>query len=115
MGQGFTQNLGGLATRRALMGFFESGFVPGNLLKLMASGVLIHLSGCAYLIGSYYKRHEFLFRHSIFSVLQFLLALSVEYSTCETVYHRVILMWLKFLAYLLAKMEGVGGYEGWRW
>ena len=30
MGQGFTQNLGGLVTCRALMGFFESGFVPGD-------------------------------------------------------------------------------------
>ena len=29
MGQGFTHSLGGLATCRALMGFFESGFVPG--------------------------------------------------------------------------------------
>lgn len=29
MCQGFTQNLGGLATCRALMGVFESGFVPG--------------------------------------------------------------------------------------
>lgn len=32
MCQGFTQNLGGLATCRALMGFFESGFVPGKRL-----------------------------------------------------------------------------------
>ena len=30
MGQGFTQDLGGLVTCRALMGFFESGFVPGD-------------------------------------------------------------------------------------
>ena len=34
MGQDFTQTLGGLATCRALMGFFESGFVPGNLVGL---------------------------------------------------------------------------------
>ncbi|MCJ1463803.1 hypothetical protein MMC07_002412 [Pseudocyphellaria aurata] len=30
MGQGLTQNFGGLVTCRALMGFFESGFVPGK-------------------------------------------------------------------------------------
>ena len=66
MGQGFTQNLGGLVTCRALMGFFESGFVPGKFSRLIASDVLIRVSGCAYLIGSYYKRHEFLFRYSIF-------------------------------------------------
>ena len=32
MCQGFTQSLGGLAACRALMGFFESGFVPGKRL-----------------------------------------------------------------------------------
>ena len=35
MGQGFTQNLGGLVTCRALMGFFESGFVPGDFPEVM--------------------------------------------------------------------------------
>ncbi|KAI4226796.1 MAG: hypothetical protein L6R40_008246 [Gallowayella cf. fulva] len=82
MGQGFSQNLGGLATCRALMGLFESGFVPG----------------CAYLIGSYYKRHEFQFRYSIFFSAAILAG-----------------AFSGFLAYLLAKMDGVGGYEGWRW
>ena len=32
MCQGFTQSLGGLSACRALMGFFESGFVPGKIL-----------------------------------------------------------------------------------
>ncbi|KAL8819914.1 MAG: hypothetical protein Q9191_007628 [Dirinaria sp. TL-2023a] len=82
MGQGFTRNLGGLAACRALMGFFESGFVPG----------------CAYLISSYYKRHEFQFRYSIFFSAAILAG-----------------AFSGFLAYLLAKMDGVGGYEGWRW
>lgn len=30
IGQGLTQSFGGLVTCRALMGFFESGFVPGK-------------------------------------------------------------------------------------
>lgn len=37
MGQGFTRNLGGLVTCRALMGFFESGFVPGELSEMMGT------------------------------------------------------------------------------
>ncbi|KAL8953602.1 MAG: hypothetical protein Q9222_000528 [Ikaeria aurantiellina] len=101
MGQGFTQNLGGLATCRALMGLFESGFVPGTeaaferkLGQTRADGS----PGCAYLIASYYKRHEFQFRYSIFFSAAILAG-----------------AFSGFLAYLLAKMDGAGGYEGWRW
>ena len=67
MGQGFTHSLRGLAACRALMGFFESGFVPGTYSKVTLQVVwLMVFTGCAYLIGSYYKRHEFQFRYSIF-------------------------------------------------
>lgn len=33
VGQGFTQSFEGLVVCRALMGFFESGFVPGKYLE----------------------------------------------------------------------------------
>ena len=54
--------------------------------------------GCAYLISLYYKRHEFLFRYSFFFVSSILAG-----------------AFGGFLAYLLQKLDGNGGYEGWRW
>ena len=56
MGQGFTKSYAGLVTCRFLMGIFEAGFVPG----------------CAYLIGSYYKKDEFLVRYCWFFSMGFL-------------------------------------------
>ncbi|EIT79221.1 permease of the major facilitator [Aspergillus oryzae 100-8] len=50
MGQGLTKTATGLIACRFFMGMCEAGFVPG----------------CAYLIGSYYKRDEFLRRYAIF-------------------------------------------------
>ncbi|KAE8365302.1 major facilitator superfamily domain-containing protein [Aspergillus caelatus] len=50
MGQGLTKTATGLIACRFFMGVCEAGFVPG----------------CAYLIGSYYKRDEFLRRYAIF-------------------------------------------------
>ena len=64
------------------MGICEAGFVPG----------------CAYLIGSYYKRHEFQFRYSFFFSAAILAG-----------------AFSAFLAFLLAKLDGAGGYAGWRW
>ena len=64
------------------MGICEAGFVPG----------------CAYLIGSYYKRHEFQFRYSFFFSAAILAG-----------------AFSGFLAFLLVKLDGTGGYAGWRW
>jgi MFS family permease len=50
IGQGLTKSYAGLVVCRFLEGICEAGFVPG----------------CAYLIGSYYKRDEFLRRYVIF-------------------------------------------------
>ncbi|GAT24654.1 vitamin H transporter [Aspergillus luchuensis] len=50
MGQGLVKTASGLIACRFFMGMCEAGFVPG----------------CAYLIGSYYKRDEFLRRYAIF-------------------------------------------------
>lgn len=82
MGQGFTKSYAGLVTCRFLMGIFEAGFVPG----------------CAYLIGSYYKKDEFLRRYTVFFSAAILAgAFNGLFST------------------LLAMADGAGGYEGWSW
>lgn len=50
VGQGVTRNADSLIACRFLEGMCEAGFVPG----------------CAYLIGSYYKKDEFLRRYTVF-------------------------------------------------
>lgn len=50
IGQGLTRSYAGLAACRFLEGVCEAGFVPG----------------AAYLIGSYYKKNEFLKRYAVF-------------------------------------------------
>ena len=64
------------------MGICEAGFVPG----------------AAFLMGSYYKRHEFQTRYSFFFSAAILAG-----------------AFSAFLAYLLSKLDGAGGYAGWRW
>ncbi|KAJ9258183.1 hypothetical protein DTO212C5_8757 [Paecilomyces variotii] len=82
LGQGLTTTVSGLIACRFLMGMFEAGFVPG----------------CAYLIGSYYKKDEFLRRYAIFfSANMAAGAFNGLFSSA------------------LSHMDGVGGYEGWRW
>ncbi|KAK6437668.1 hypothetical protein LTR95_006128 [Oleoguttula sp. CCFEE 5521] len=82
MGQGFTRSYAGLVVCRVLMGIFEEGFVPG----------------CAYLIGSYYKRNEFLRRYTVF----FSAAIAAG-------------AFNGLFATLLAMADGTNGLEGWRW
>ncbi|KAF2234393.1 MFS general substrate transporter [Viridothelium virens] len=82
LGQGLTKTYAGLVVCRFLEGICEAGFVPG----------------CASLIGSYYKRDEFLRRYVVF------------YSAAN-----VAGAFNGLLANLLAKMDGDGGYAGWRW
>jgi len=50
MAQGLVRTTGQLQALRFLLGMFEAGFVPG----------------CAFLIGSYYTRNEFLKRYACF-------------------------------------------------
>ncbi|KAL8859439.1 MAG: hypothetical protein Q9178_004117 [Gyalolechia marmorata] len=54
--------------------------------------------GCIYLITMYYKRHELQTRYNLFFTMG---VLSGSFSG--------------LLAYALAKMDGIGGYNGWRW
>jgi MFS family permease len=82
IGCGLTRSWEGLVACRLLEGMAESAFVPG----------------AAYLIGSYYKRNEFLRRYVIF----------FSAGICAGAFNG-------FLSSLLAKMDGVGGYKAWRW
>jgi hypothetical protein len=65
-----------------LEGCAESAFVPG----------------AAYLIGSYYKKNEFLKRYTIF------FSAGIYAGAFNG-----------FLSSLLAKMDGIQGYKAWRW
>ncbi|GME44229.1 Major facilitator superfamily [Neofusicoccum parvum] len=82
IGQGVTKTAGGLIACRFLEGIMEAGFVPG----------------CAYLIGSYYKKDEFLKRYTVFFSAAILAG-----------------AFNGLLATVISKMDGVGNYEGWRW
>ncbi|KAI9692756.1 MAG: hypothetical protein M1820_009399 [Bogoriella megaspora] len=82
LGQGLTKSYTGLVICRFLEGICEAGFVPG----------------CASLIGSYYKRDEFLKRYVVF------FSAAIVAGAFNGLFAR-----------LLAKMDGIGSYAGWRW
>ncbi|KAF2650855.1 MFS general substrate transporter [Lophiostoma macrostomum CBS 122681] len=82
IGCGVTKSYGGLIVCRLLEGMAESAYVPG----------------AAYLIGSYYKKDEFLKRYVVF----------FSAGICAGAFNG-------FLSSLLAKMDGVSGYRAWRW
>ncbi|KAK8112149.1 Vitamin h protein [Apiospora kogelbergensis] len=82
IGCGLTRSWGGLVVCRLLEGMAESAFVPG----------------AAYLIGSYYRRDEFLRRYVVF----------FSGGICAGAFNG-------FLSALIAKMDGVAGYRAWRW
>ncbi|KAF3398229.1 hypothetical protein F1880_005972 [Penicillium rolfsii] len=65
------------------------------LLGIFEAGFM---PGCIYLIAMYYKRHELQWRLNVFFSAS-ILAGAVS----------------GFLAYAIAKMNGVAGYSGWRW
>ncbi|KAF2160669.1 hypothetical protein M409DRAFT_28809 [Zasmidium cellare ATCC 36951] len=80
--QGLVKNYAGLVAFRFLMGVFEAGFVPGS----------------AYLIGSYYKKDEFLKRYAFF----------FSGAIIAGAFNGL-------LSFALAKADGAGGLAGWRW
>lgn len=82
MCQGFVRNNAGLIACRFFIGVFESGYVPA----------------VAYLMATYYKRHEFQKRFSTF--------------WCAGL---VAGAFGGLLAYAITFMDGTAGYSGWRW
>ncbi|KAF2703236.1 MFS general substrate transporter [Pleomassaria siparia CBS 279.74] len=82
IGCGVSKTWKGLVVCRFLEGVAESAYVPG----------------AAYLIGSYYKRNEFLKRYVIF----------FSAGICAGAFNG-------FLSTLIAKMDGVANYKAWRW
>jgi MFS family permease len=65
------------------------------LLGLFEAGFF---PGCVYLISMYYKRYELQWRLNLFF--------------CGAILAGAF---SGLLAYALAKLDGLGGYEGWRW
>lgn len=82
VGCGVVKSWEGLVVCRLLEGMAESAYVPG----------------AAYLIGSYYRKDEFLRRYVIF----------FSGGICAGAFNG-------FLSSLIAKMDGVSGYRAWRW
>ncbi|KAL8688123.1 MAG: hypothetical protein Q9218_005885 [Villophora microphyllina] len=66
---------------------------PSNWLSL-----IMFVWGCVYLIGMYYKRYEMQRRYTFYNTAGIIAG-----------------AFGGFLAYALAKMDGLGGHAGWRW
>ena len=82
IGCGVTKSWAGLVVCRLVEGMAESAYVPG----------------AAYVIGSYYKKNEFLKRYVIF----------FSAGICSGAVNG-------FIATLISKMDGAAGYQAWRW
>ncbi|KXT08296.1 hypothetical protein AC579_6684 [Pseudocercospora musae] len=80
--QGLVRSWEGLVVCRFFLGVFEAGFVPG----------------AAYLIGSYYKKDEFLKRYAIF----------FSGAIFAGAFNGLV-------SYALALADGAAGLAGWRW
>lgn len=100
MGQGLIKDFGGIVGMRFVLGIFEAGLFPGkSTITAPALRVLILIQiGCIYLISMYYERYE----------LQWRLSLFFSASIIAGAFGGL-------LAYGLVKMDGLGGYEGFRW
>ncbi|KAF2120333.1 major facilitator superfamily domain-containing protein [Lophiotrema nucula] len=82
IGCGLVKKWQGLVTCRLLEGMAEAAFVPG----------------AAYLVGTYYKKDEYLTRYVIFFTAS-IVAAAVN----------------GFVSSLITKMDGTAGYSAWRW
>lgn len=105
MAQGLVHNFAGLVGTRFLLGIFEAGLFPGKFTSstFPLGGPIVDLytnslQGCIYLISMYYERYE----------LQWRLTLFFSASIIAGAFGGL-------LAYGLANMDGLGGYEGFRW
>ena len=137
VGQGVVRGFGGLVGMRVLVGGFEAGLFPGmfvcccffsmhpSIYPFVGVYLSIYLSvylyqythvhtcthihppspkltplppGCMYLISMYYHRYELQLRFTLFFSASILAG-----------------AFGGLLAFLLAKLDGVGSYSGWRW
>ena len=99
MCQGLTQSYGGLVACRVLLGLLEAGVLPGKHANAhQRTRILSYPLGCVYLISRYYTRAEMQKRYTAF------------FSSAI-----VAGAFAGLLAFALAKMNGLGGYAGWRW
>lgn len=100
IGQGLVNTFGGLVAMRWLVGGLDMRRIDTERLLMFAQGMFEAglFPGCVYLISMYYKRHELQSRFSLFFCASILAG-----------------AFGGLLAYGLAHMAGIGGYNGWRW
>lgn len=100
MGQGLVNDFAGLVGTRFVLGIFEAGLFPGKSTRVVWAlrALMLTKKGCIYLISMYYERYE----------LQWRLSLFFSASIIAGAFGGL-------LAYGLVKMDGLGGYEGFRW
>lgn len=91
---GFVRNFAGLTAVRALLGLVEGGFFPGVMVSIDLCVVLTK----QFVVSTWYKRDEAALRGAI---LYAAASASGAFGG--------------LLARAIQLMDGVGGYEGWRW
>jgi MFS family permease len=116
MCQGFVKTYSELLVCRVLLGAFEAGVFPGNspFHELKERRNANPNTGCAYLIGMYYKRFE-LQKRLVFFFSSSLVAGAFGGVSNPLHFLGPPLIFLQLLAFALVKMNNLGGYAGWRW
>jgi hypothetical protein len=79
------------------------------------SQVLINYAGCIYLISMYYKRYELQWRLTLVFTASILAGAFAGVSTSLPLHFVILTTHTQLLAFAIAKMDGIGGYRGWRW
>lgn len=120
MGQGLINNFGGLVAMRVLVGLFEAGLFPGMLIAVSTLAFPLtdpNVRLCVY-AGNVLQA----VRATVEAFTVFLRQYSGRrlwrckdggiFPATKKPFSNTI---LQLLAFALAKMDGVGGYGGWRW
>jgi MFS family permease len=95
---GIVQNFPGLAAARLALGIAEAGLFPGVAVSFEVSIRFTQIDSPKYYLTMWYCRHEIQLRQAMF------------FSAAS-----VAGAFSGLLAFAISKMDGVGGYAGWRW
>ncbi|KAF1956727.1 MFS general substrate transporter [Byssothecium circinans] len=98
VGMGLVRTFGGLVAMRVLLGLFEAGIFPGCVYLISMFLTPHKQTFWTLMIDRYYKRYELQWRLSLF------FASSIIAGGFGGLF-----------AFAIAKMDGIGGYGGWRW
>jgi MFS family permease len=96
--QGLVKSYSGLLATRFFLGLFETGMFPGCEFSLHYHYKSLMSDAGFYLIGMWYRRHESQRRYSFF----------FSSTTLAGAFGGL-------LASAIGKMDGMRGYQGWRW